>query len=189
VNQTQSVSISTLKAEVARFREELSIRDKLVHQLSRELFRLVKDHTADTPRPEIPEDYRAEVRLLREQLQGVDQQVQLYQGQLHRRDVEIQQLRQSVRDLNERSQVLEQVIRELPKVYTRKFAERLAPIKAKIMSLQSENRQLQTDLSSVTDRLTARGLSLQQPTPDFKLDLPTISQQQSHQVLTVLSHT
>jgi predicted nucleic acid-binding Zn-ribbon protein len=196
VNQTQSTNISTLKAEVTRFREELSIRDKLVQQLSQELFRLVKDNTAYAPRPEVAGDYRAEVRLLREQLQGVEQQVQFYQGQLQRRDVEIQQLRQTIRELNERGQMLEQVIRELPKVYTRKFAERLAPIKNKIMSLQSENRQLQANLVAVTDRLAARGLNLQPAAPEFQLDLPNINspeerafrQQQSPQPLTVLSH-
>jgi chromosome segregation ATPase len=188
VNQTQTPNISTLKAEIARFRDELSTRDKLVEQLSQELFRLVKDNTADTPKAEVAGDYRAEARLLREQLQGVEQQVQFYQGQIQRRDIEIQQLRQTVRELSERGQMLEQVIRELPKVYTRKFAERLAPIKSKIMALQSENRQLQSDLVAVTDRLAARGINLQSSAPDLKLDLPKIGQQQSSQPLTVLSH-
>lgn len=188
MTQTQSSNISTLKAEVARFREELTTRDKLVQQLSQELFRLVKDNTAYAPRPEVAGDYRAEVRLLREQLQGVEQQVRFYQEQLQRRDLEIQQLRQTIRELSERSQMLEQVIRELPKVYTRKFAERLAPIKTKIIALQTENRQLQSDLVAVTDRLAARGMKIEPSTPEFKLDLPNITQQQTHQALTVLSH-
>ncbi len=188
MNQTQTPNISTLKAEVARFREELNTRDKLVQQLSQELFRLVKDHTPYAPRPEVGGDYRAEVRLLREQLQGVEQQVNLYQEQLQRRDVEIQQLRQTIRELTERGQMLEQVIRELPKVYTRKFAERLAPIKTKIMALQNENRQLQAELVAVTDRLASRGIRLQQQAPELKLDLPDITQQHSPQPLTVLSH-
>jgi chromosome segregation ATPase len=188
VNQTQSTSVSTLKADVARFREELSIRDKLVQQLSQELFRLVKDNTAYAPRPEVAGDYRAEVRLLREQLQGVEQQVQFYQQQLHRRDLEIQQLRQTIRQLSERGQMLEQVIRELPKVYSRKFAERLAPIKNKIMSLQTENRRLQSDIVAVTDRLASRGLSLEPAAPDFKLDLPQVNEQSNQQQLTVFSH-
>jgi chromosome segregation ATPase len=188
VNQTQTTSVSTLKAEVARFREELSIRDKLVQQLSQELFRLVKDNTAYAPRPEVAGDYRAEVRLLREQLQGVEQQVHFYQHQLQRRDLEIQQLRQTISELNKRGHMLEQVIRELPKVYTRKFAERLAPIKNKIMSLQSENRQLQSDLVAVTDRLASRGINIESVSQsDFKLDLPNITEP-SNQELTVFSH-
>jgi chromosome segregation ATPase len=188
VNQTQSTNVSTLKAEIARFREELSTRDKLVQQLSQELFRLVKDNTAYAPRPEVAGDYRAEVRLLREQLQGVEQQVYYYQDQLQRRNLEIQQLRQTIRELSERGQMLEQVIRELPKVYTRKFAERLAPIKTKIMALQHENRQLQADLVAVTDRLAVRGIGLQQPhPPKLELDLPKIGQQ-STQIATVFSH-
>ena len=187
MNQTHTPNISTLKAEVARFREELTTRDKLVQQLSQELFRLVKSNTAYAPRAEVAGDYRAEVRLLREQLQGVEQQVQLHQKQLQRRDVEIHQLHQTIRELTARGQILEQVIRELPKAYTRKFAERLAPIKTKIMSLQSENRQLQADLVAVTDRLATRG-EVQQQAPELKLDLPKIVQKQSPQPLTVLSH-
>jgi chromosome segregation ATPase len=188
VNKTQPTNISALKAEVARFREELDTRDKLVQQLSQELFRLVKDNTPYAPRPEVAGDYRAEVRLLREQLQGVEHQVHFYQEQLQRRDVEIQELRQTIGELTERSKMLEQVIRELPKVYTRKFAERLAPIKTKIMSLQSENRQLQAELVNVTDRIATRGIDLQQQSPDLKLDLPNIERQPSSQPMTVLSH-
>lgn len=187
MNQTQTANISILKTEVARFREELSLRDKLVQQLSQELFRLVKDNSGSAPRPEVGGDYRAEVRLLREQLQGVEQQVVYYQEQLQRRDLEIQQLRQTIRELSERSQMLEQVIRELPRVYTRKFAERLAPIKTKILALQHENRQLQADLVAVTDRLAARGLTLQQSVPKLELDLPNISKP-SHQPVNVFSH-
>ncbi len=185
MNQTQSASVSTLKAEISRFREELGIRDKLVQQLSQELFRLVKDNSASAPKPEVAGDYRTEVRLLRDQLQGVEQQVRFYQEQLQRRDLEIQQLRQTIRELTDRSQMLEQVIRELPRVYTQKFAERLAPIKAKIMALQGENRRLQADLVAVTDRLTSRGLPKQSSAP--KLDLPNISHPEI-QPVTVLSH-
>jgi chromosome segregation ATPase len=179
MNQTQSVNISTLKAEVAQFREELNIRDRLVQQLSQELFRLVKDPTDYAPRTGVNggEDYRAEVILLREQLQGVEQQVVLHQEQLQLRDFEIHQLRQTVRDLQDRGQMLEQVIRELPKIYTRKFAERLAPIKTKIMELQNDNLQLQAELVSVTERLAAQGANIQQSKTRFGLDLPNINQQ------------
>ncbi len=185
MTQTQSANVSTLKAEVARFREELNTRDKLVQQLSQELFRLVKDNSAYAPAPEVAGDYRVEVRLLREQLEGVEQQVRFYQEQLQRRDIEIQQLRQTIRELTERGQMLEQVIRELPKVYTQKFAERLAPIKSKIMALQRENRQLQADLVAVTERLTSRSLNLQPSAPRLELDLPNIK---SPQPATVFSH-
>lgn len=179
MNPTQSVNISTIKDEVARFREELNLRDRLVQQLSQELFRLVKEPTDYAPRTGVTGggDYRAEIRLLREQIQGVEQQVILHQEQLQLRDLEIYQLRQTVRNLRERGQMLEQVIRELPKIYTRKFGERLAPIKAKIMQLQQENRQLQADLVSVTDRLAAQDLNIQQSKTRLGLDLPNINQQ------------
>jgi chromosome segregation ATPase len=182
--------MSAMKAEIARFREELSTRDKLVQQLSQELFRLVKTNSNYAPRAEVAGDYRAEVRLLREQLQGVEDQVRFYQEQLHRRDLEIQQLRQTVKELTDRSQMLEQVIRELPKIYTQKFAERLGPIKTKILALQNENRQLQADLQAVTERLTARTRIPQvepQPTPP-KLDLPGVNSQSHDRDVTVFSH-
>jgi chromosome segregation ATPase len=187
VNQTPSANITDLKSEIARFREELSTRDRLVEQLSQELFRLVKNNTAYAPRAEVAGDYRAEVRLLREQLQGVEQQVRFYQEQLHRRDLEIQQLRHTVRELSERSQMLEQVIRELPKIYTQKFAERLAPIKAKIFALQRENRQLQADLQAVTDRLTSRSRELQPAPPKVNLEFPHIKSPAVQEV-TVFNH-
>jgi chromosome segregation ATPase len=172
VNQTASPNISDLKSEIARFKEELSTRDRLVEQLSQELFRLVKNNSTVTPRMDSAGDTRAEIRLLREELQGVERQVKYYQEQLQRRDVEIYQLRHTVRELNERSQMLEQVIRELPKIYTQKFAERLAPIKEKILSLQAENRQLQADLQAVTDRLTSRKRSLEPAPPRLNLEVP-----------------
>jgi chromosome segregation ATPase len=184
--------MSALKAEIARFREELKTRDQLVQQLSQELFRLVKTNSASyAPRPEVAGDYRAEVRLLREQLQGVEDQVRFYQEQLQRRDLEIQQLRQTVRELTDRSQMLEQVIRELPKIYTQKFAERLAPIKNKIMALQTENRQLQEDLQAVTERLTARtkipSVETQPKIPKLELDFPGMDRSNDRDV-TVFSH-
>ncbi len=174
MNQTQSANMSTLNAEIARFREELGTRDKLVQQLSQELFRLVKDNSVSTPRPETG-DYRAEVRLLREQLQGVEQQVRFYQEQMERRDFETQQLRQTIRELTDRSQMLEQVIRELSRVYTQKFAERLAPIKAKIMALQNENRQLHSELVSVNARLIDDEPNLQVAKPRLVADLPNMA--------------
>jgi chromosome segregation ATPase len=188
VTQTQSIHPSSLQAEVARFRDELRTRDRLVEQLSQELFRLVKENTPYAPRPEVAGDYRTEVRLLREQLQDVEQQVLYYQEQLQRRDVEIRQLRQTIRELSERGQMLEQVIRELPRVYTQKFAQRLAPIKAKIVSLQTENRQLQADLVAVADRLAARGMGIQSAASKLELDLPNIGQPSSQSVTAVLSH-
>jgi uncharacterized lipoprotein YmbA len=53
----------------------------------------------------------------------------------------------------------------------------LAPIKTKIMQLQQENRQLQADLVSVTERLAAQGLNIQQSKTRMGLDLPNINQQ------------
>jgi hypothetical protein len=55
------------------------------------------------------------------------------------------------------------------------------------MSLQSENRQLQSDLVAVTDRLASRGMGIEPVASDFKLDLPNITES-SNQELTVFSH-
>lgn len=144
------------QAEVARLREELQMRDNLVQQLSQELFRLVKGNSNFMPSPEVSERHLAEVRALREQLKGVEQQVSFYQEQIAERDTEIFQLRQSVQELTDRSRMLEQVVQELPKIYREKFAERLAPIKEKVMMIQRENRQLHAELQSVSYRLAVR---------------------------------
>lgn len=148
--------LSDAQAEVARLREELVMRDNLVQQLSQELFRLVKGNANFMPSPEVSERHLAEVRALREQLKGVEQQVTFYQEQIADRDTEIFQLRQSVQELTDRSRMLEQVVQELPKIYRQKFAERLAPIKEKVTQIQRENRQLHAELQSVSYRLAVR---------------------------------
>jgi chromosome segregation ATPase len=149
-------TLQNLNAEVARLREELQMRDSLVQQLSQELFRLVKGNANFLPSPEVSERHQAEVRALREQLQGVEQQVNFYQQQISDRDVEIYQLRQTVQELTDRSRMLEQVVQELPRIYRQKFAERMAPVREKVASLQRENRQLHAELQSVSYRLAVR---------------------------------
>ena len=73
----QSVHSSTFEhqAEIARLQSELDMRDQLVQQLSQELFRLVKGNAGFMPSPEMSEQHQAEVRALREQLRGVEKQV------------------------------------------------------------------------------------------------------------------
>lgn len=143
-------------AEVVRLTEELQVRDNLVQQLSQELFRLVKGNANYLPTPQVSERHLAEVRALREQLQGVEQQVTFYQQQIDDRDAEISQLRTTVTDLSDRSRMLEQVVQEIPNVYRQKFEERLQPIKEKMTALQTENRQLHAELQSVSYRLAVR---------------------------------
>lgn len=153
---SENTPLPNLQAEVARLREELQMRDNLVQQLSQELFRLVKGNANFLPSPEVSERHLAEVRALREQLQGVEQQVTFYQEQIADRDTEIYQLRQSVQELTDRSRMLEQVVQELPKIYRQKFAERMAPIREKVALIQRENRQLHAELQSVSYRLAVR---------------------------------
>lgn len=162
-------SVQDLNSEVVRLREELQMRDNLVQQLSQELFRLVKGNANYLPSPEISERHLAEVRALREQLQGVEQQVTFYQEQLTDRDADIYQLRQSVQELTDRSRMLEQVVQELPKIYRQKFAERMAPVKEKVALLQRENRQLHAELQSISYRLAVKTRR------ETNLDLPSFS--------------
>ncbi|HIK14108.1 MAG TPA: hypothetical protein IGS53_02215 [Leptolyngbyaceae cyanobacterium M33_DOE_097] len=149
-------TLQDLNAEVSRLREELQMRDNLVQQLSQELFRLVKGNSNFLPAPEVSERHQAEVRALREQLQGVEQQVNFYQQQISDRDAEIYQLRQTVQELTDRSRMLEQVVQELPRIYRQKFAERMVPVRDKVAALQRENRQLHAELQSVSYRLAVR---------------------------------
>lgn len=158
------------QAEVARLQEELQMRDDLVQQLSQELFRLVKGNTGFMPPPQATEQSQAEVRALRDQLQGVEQQVAFYQTQLEERSAETLQLRQTVQELNDRTRMLEQVIQELPKVYRQKFAERMDTVRQQVATLKRENRQLQSELQSVSYRLAVRSRQPQ------SLDLPSFSE-------------
>jgi len=156
VSHPDRQTLQDLNAEVSRLREELQMRDNLVQQLSQELFRLVKGNSNFLPAPEVSERHQAEVRALREQLQGVEQQVNFYQQQISDRDAEIYQLRQTVQELTDRSRMLEQVVQELPRIYRQKFAERMVPVRDKVAALQRENRQLHAELQSVSYRLAVR---------------------------------
>lgn len=164
---TELLTLPELQAEVARLREELRMRDQLVQQLSQELFRLVKGNANFMPNAQVSERQEAEMRALREQLQGVEEQVSFYQEQLAAKDGEIYQLRQSAQELTDRSRMLEQVVQELPRVYKEKFDKRLAPLKEKVAKIQRENRQLHAELQSVSYRLAVRNRRVSQ------LDLPS----------------
>lgn len=167
MNPTENPSLQTLQAEVSRLREDLQMRDQLVQQLSQELFRLVKGNATFMPKPEVSERHLGEMRVLREQLQEVEQQVTFYQEQISSRDAEIYQLRQSVQELSDRSRMLEQVVQELPVLYRQKFAERMEPVREKVAMLQRENRHLHSELQSVSYRLAVRSRNI------TRLDLPS----------------
>lgn len=165
--QTAIPTLSELQAEVAHLREELNMRDQLVQQLSQELFRLVKGNTNSAPNVELSERQQAEMRSLRDQLQGVEEQVTFYQDQIADRDSEIQQLRHSTQELTERAKMLEQVVQELPRVYHEKFEQRMGAVREKVAMIQRENRQLHAELKSVSYRLAVRNRQNNQ------LDLPS----------------
>lgn len=164
-----AVSTPDPTTELPRLQEELKLRDQLVQQLSQELFRLVKGDQTFMPPPEVSDRHQAEIRALREQLQGFEQQVNFYQEQIASRDAEIYQLRQSVQELSDRSRMLEQVVQELPGIYRQKFAERMVPIKEKVAAIQRENRQLHAELQSVSYRLAVRTRRTS------RLDLPSFA--------------
>jgi chromosome segregation ATPase len=170
VTQSSYTDMNEHQAEIARLESELAIRDQLVQQLSQELFRLVKGNAGFVPSPEVSEQHQAEVAALRDQLRGVEKQIDFYQGQLEDRDGEVLQLRQTVQELTDRTRMLEQVVQELPTVYRQKFADRMAAVKQRVAEIQRENRQLQAELQSVSYRLAMRTRRSQ------RLELPTLEQ-------------
>ncbi|MBW4419275.1 MAG: hypothetical protein KME13_08595 [Myxacorys californica WJT36-NPBG1] len=162
------------QAEVVRLQEELQMRDQLVQQLSQELFRLVKGNVnasaaAAPSHSEPSERHLAEMCALRKQLHEIEEQVTFYQGRIEEQNTELQQSKQSVEELTERSRMLEQVVQELPKIYRQKFAERMAPVKEKVAMIQRENRQLHAELQSVSYRLAVKNRRASD------LDLPSFS--------------
>jgi chromosome segregation ATPase len=162
--------VNEQQAEIARLESELAIRDQLVQQLSQELFRLVKGNAGFVPSPEMSEQHQAEMTALRDQLRGVEKQIDFYQGQLEERDSEVLQLRQTVQELTDRTRMLEQVVQELPTVYRQKFADRMAAVKQRVAEIQRENRQLQAELQSVSYRLAMRTRR------SHRLELPALEQ-------------
>ncbi len=172
MSQSETPSLHSLQAEVSQLREELQMRDQLVEQLSQELFRLVKGNNNLLPAAQdVPEEYLAQMRSLREQMQGVEEQVTFYQEQIAQKDGEVYHLRQSVQELTDRARMLEQVVQELPEIYRQKFADRMEEVKDKVERLQRENRQLHAELQSVSYRLAVRG----KRNKNGRLELPTIS--------------
>ncbi|MGB3135571.1 MAG: Npun_F5560 family protein [Nodosilinea sp.] len=168
MTQTSYTDMNEHQAEIARLESELAIRDQLVQQLSQELFRLVKGNAGFVPSPEVSEQHQAEMSALRDQLRGVEKQIDFYQGQLEDRDSEVLQLRQTVQELTDRTRMLEQVVQELPTVYRQKFADRMAAVKQRVAEIQRENHQLQAELQSVSYRLAMRTRRSQ------RLELPAL---------------
>jgi chromosome segregation ATPase len=158
--------ISSLQAEVLHLQEELKMRDQLVQQLSQELFRLVKGNAAQSAQPLTLERDAAELQTLREQFQSMEQQVEFYQATIAQKDEEVTALQTSNTELQDRTEMLERVVQELPNLYRQKFADRMAPVKEKVTQIQKENRKLHAELQSVSYRLAMKSRQA------GKLDLP-----------------
>lgn len=182
--QSSYTDMNDHQAEVARLEAELEMRDQLVQQLSQELFRLVKGNAGFVPTVDLSEQHQSEMNALRDQLRGLEKQIDFYQGQLQGKEGEVVQLRQTVEELTDRSRMLEQVVQELPEVYRQKFSDRLQEVKQRVVDLQKENRQLQAELQSVTYRLAMRTRR------SHRLELPSLTDDSVSQInLPSFSHT
>jgi chromosome segregation ATPase len=156
VTESENPNIQQLATEVLQLRQDLQLRDQLVQQLSQELFRLVKGNSNFVPQQKEFKGNTGQITALQNQLQAMEEQVTFYQEQISTRDAEIHQLRQSVQELTDRSRMLEQVVQELPQIYSQKFEERMNPVQEKMAMLETENRQLQAELQSVSYRLALK---------------------------------
>ncbi|EFA71505.1 hypothetical protein B7O87_11460 [Cylindrospermopsis raciborskii CENA303] len=156
MTESENPNIQQLATEVLQLRQDLQLRDQLVQQLSQELFRLVKGNSNFAPQQKELKGNTGQITALQNQLQAMEEQVTFYQEQISTRDAEIHQLRQSVQELTDRSRMLEQVVQELPQIYSQKFEERMNPVQEKMAMLETENRQLQAELQSVSYRLALK---------------------------------
>ena len=177
MSQAEPSDLENLQAEVTRLKEELTLRDQLVEQLSQELFRLFKDNSNFAVSNQDTEQSLSQIDRLKAQIAEIDEQVQFYQKQIETRNAEIEQLQTKVKTLTERNKNLEQMLEELPQVYRQKFTQRMQPIKDKVESLQQENKQLQAKLQALTYRLAVRNRSHN----DNQVDLPDFQQTDSSQ--------
>jgi chromosome segregation ATPase len=159
--------------ELTQLRQQVQLQDRLVEQLSTELFRMVKTHppllsaapssesapvSSSTPEAN-PED------ALRGEIARLEQQIEFYQSQIDKRDTEITRLQKSCRLLGDRNQMLEQLIQQLPEVYRQKFTDRLDSVKARVQSLQTENRRLSSELQQINARQLLEPRSAPKPLP------------------------
>lgn len=147
--------------------QELMVRDQLVEQLSEELYRLMVQHPelfarfyqarqAETANAELMQTLQEQLRQVEGQITFYQEQINLYQEQMQSRQDEIGQLQDAMQEMGDRNQMLEKVIQEMPEVYRQKFAERLTQVKAKVESLQQENRQLRAELRNMHGLLAAQ---------------------------------
>jgi chromosome segregation ATPase len=148
--------------EIAQLRQQIQFRDQLVAQLSSELFRMVKTYPPALPASvsvsatSLSSNYSAvktQEESLHEDLRHLEAQIEFYQGQIDKRDVEITRLQKSCQSLSERNQLLEHIVQELPEMYRQKFTDRLDLVKSKVQTLQTENRRLSTELQHVNAQL------------------------------------
>lgn len=147
--------------------QELMVRDQLVEQLSEELYRLMAQHPelfarfyqarqAETANAELLQTLQEQLQQVEGQITFYQEQINLYQEQMQHRQDEIGQLQEAMQEMGDRNQMLEKVIQEMPEVYRQKFAERLTQVKAKVESLQQENRQLRGELRNMHGLLAAQ---------------------------------
>lgn len=165
--QKQTMELN-LQQEVERLQQELAQRDLLVEQLSEELFRLLKGNVAFVPSQDAN---NRDLEFVTQQVTDLEAQLTEAQNEIALKDKEIASLRNSVQELTERNRNLERIVQELPAVYRQKFAERMAPIKAKVEMLQRENRELHMELQTLNYHMSRniRPRRLELPL----VDLPT----------------
>ncbi len=155
MSQGNALPLEDTQAQIWDLRHELKLRDQLVQQLSTELLQLI---TAEQ-QPPLPlteaqvSGSDLEVDLLLSQMQALENQLIASQLQATHRQQEIAYLQQIVEELRDRNQTLERAIQELPVTYRQKFCQRLASVKEKVAVIQLENRQLQTELQTVSYQL------------------------------------
>lgn len=159
---------SLTQVNPSQLQHEVELRDRIIEQLSAELFRLMQQHPElftlnsqrsgfilkgqDTPSSVI---FSPEYQSLQVRLQEVEAHISFYQRQITQRDIDNAHLQEVNQDLSDRNHNLELVIQELPEVYRQKFSQRLDQVREKLFALQTENRQLQENLQSMNHQLEA----------------------------------
>lgn len=162
----EAQSLTLFQSNQSQLQDEIALRDRIIEQLSAELFRLIQQHpelfTGHSQRPglilkgqETPSSviFSPEYQTLQIRLQEVEAHISFYQTQITQRDADNAHLQEVNQDLSDRNHNLELVIQELPEVYRQKFSQRLDQVRDKLSALQTENRQLQESLQSMNYQL------------------------------------
>jgi len=127
---------------------QLAEKDRLIQQLAQELIQVNQFNRTLQQQPE-PRNGSGERN---ERVQWLEQQNSKLREDMALKEKENYALLDKLQQVQQENQKLQQYLRDVPELYRRKFSERIAPIKARLQEMESENKRLVQALPSGVDK-------------------------------------